>query len=95
MFERFTERARTVMDLARREAERLNHNAVGTEHLLLGLIKEGSGVAANVLEKLDADLEKVRKAVEKRAPPSPDAIPRDGFLDSLPLTKRAPDQPRR
>ena len=49
MYERFTDRARKVMQLANQEAQRFNHEYVGTEHVLLGLIKEGSGVAANVL----------------------------------------------
>ena len=66
MFDRFTDRARKVMALANQEAHRLNHEAVGPEHLLLGLVKEGSGVGANVLKNLDADLRKVRIEVEKR-----------------------------
>ena len=53
MFERFTERAKRVMSLARQEAQRLNHDYIGTEHVLLGLIQEGSGVAANVLKNMD------------------------------------------
>ncbi len=65
MFDRFTERARKVMTYARQEAIRFNHDYVGTEHILLGLVKEGSGVAANVLENLGVDLEKVRLEVEK------------------------------
>ena len=48
MFDRFTDRARKVMSFARQEAERFNHDYIGTEHILLGLVKEGSGVAANV-----------------------------------------------
>ena len=55
MFERFTDRARKVMALANQEAQRFNHEYVGTEHVLLGLVKEGSGVAANVLKNLDVD----------------------------------------
>src|SRR6185436_5000736 len=50
MFDRFTDRARKVMSFARQEAERFNHDYIGTEHILLGLVKEGSGVAAKVLE---------------------------------------------
>lgn len=65
MFDRFTDRARKVLGYAKSEAERLNHDYIGTEHILLGLIKEGSGVAANVLENLSIDLEKVRVEVEK------------------------------
>src|ERR1700689_2115275 len=67
MFERFTDRARKVMQLANQEAQRLNHEYIGTEHILLGLVKEGSGVAANVLKNLDVDLRKIRLEVEKIA----------------------------
>src|SRR5713226_9366751 len=63
-FARFTERARHVMRLAQEEAQRLQHNYIGTEHLLLGLLREGEGVAGKVLMSLDVDLERVRKAVE-------------------------------
>ena len=72
MFDRFTDRARKVMGYARQEADRLRHDYIGTEHMLLGLVMEGSGVAANVLENLDIDLEKVRTEVEKRVKPGPD-----------------------
>jgi ATP-dependent Clp protease ATP-binding subunit ClpC len=65
MYERFTDRARKVMQLANQEAERFNHEYIGTEHMLLGLVKEGSGVAANVLKNLDIDLRKIRLEVEK------------------------------
>lgn len=65
MFERFTDRARKVMQLANQEAQRFNHEYIGTEHILLGLVKEGSGVAANVLKNLDIDLRKIRLEVEK------------------------------
>jgi ATP-dependent Clp protease ATP-binding subunit ClpC len=65
MFDRFTERARKVIALAREEAGRLGHDYIGTEHLLLGLIREGGGVAAAVLENLSVDLERVRLEVEK------------------------------
>ena len=65
MFERLTDRARKVMALANQEAQRLNHEYIGTEHILLGLVKEGSGVGANVLKNLDIDLRKVRLEVEK------------------------------
>jgi hypothetical protein len=63
-FERFTERAREVMTLAKEEAQRFNHNYIGTEHLLLGLVREGEGVAAQVLSNLGVELTKVRSAVE-------------------------------
>jgi ATP-dependent Clp protease ATP-binding subunit ClpA len=65
MYERFTDRARKVMQLANQEAQRFNHEYIGTEHILLGLVKEGSGVAANVLKNLDIDLRKIRLEVEK------------------------------
>src|SRR5918911_4385679 len=63
MFERFTDRARRVVVLAQEEARLLNHNYIGTEHILLGLIHEGEGVAAQVLVKLGADLGRVRQQV--------------------------------
>src|ERR671919_127369 len=63
MFERFTDRARRVVVLAQEEARLLNHNYIGTEHILLGLIREGEGVAAQVLVKLGADLSRVRQQV--------------------------------
>src|SRR5712691_2123692 len=63
MFERFTDRARRVVVLAQEEARMLNHNYIGTEHILLGLIREGEGVAAQVLVKLGADLNRVRQQV--------------------------------
>ena len=65
MFDRFTDRARKVMGLARQEAQRFNHEYIGTEHILLGLVKEGSGVAANVLKNMNVDLKKIRVEIEK------------------------------
>src|SRR5688572_11414935 len=65
MYERFTDRSRKVMQLANQEAQRFNHEYIGTEHLLLGLIAEGGGVAANILKNLDVDLRKVRREVER------------------------------
>ncbi|MCE9543405.1 MAG: Clp protease, partial [Verrucomicrobia bacterium] len=62
----FTPRAQQVLALSRKEADRFNHNYVGTEHLLLGLIKLGQGVAVNVLQKMGLDLETVRQEVEKQ-----------------------------
>lgn len=64
-FSRWTDRARKVMQLANQEAQRFNHEYIGTEHVLLGLVKEGSGVAAEVLMRLDIDLRKIRLEVEK------------------------------
>ena len=63
-FNKFTHRARTVLTLAQEEAQRLNHNYIGTEHLLLGLIREGNGVAAKVLTTMDISLPEVRSKVE-------------------------------
>jgi ATP-dependent Clp protease ATP-binding subunit ClpC len=63
-FDKFTERARKVLTLAQEEAQRFNHNYIGTEHLLLGLVREGDGVAAKVLSNLGVELGKVRAAVE-------------------------------
>src|SRR3974390_2007865 len=85
MFERFTDRARKVMALANQEAQRFNHEYVGTEHILLGLVKEGSGVGANVLKNLDVDLRKVRLEVEKLVKSGPDMV----TMGRLPQTPRA------
>ncbi|MGN6563127.1 MAG: ATP-dependent Clp protease ATP-binding subunit [Thermomicrobiales bacterium] len=63
-FDKFTERARRVLTLAQEEAQRFNHNYIGTEHLLLGLVREGDGIAARVLNNLGVQLPKVRSAVE-------------------------------
>src|SRR3989442_6624211 len=63
-FDRFNDRAKRVLALAQDEAIRFNHNYIGTEHLLLGLVREGEGVAARVLDSLGVELSKVRKAVE-------------------------------
>ncbi len=72
MFERFTDRATKVMALANREAQRFKHECIGTEHILLGLVKEGSGVGANVLKNLGGDLPGVVLAVEKLTQSSSD-----------------------
>ena len=63
-FDKFTERARRVLTLAQEEAQRFNHNYIGTEHLLLGLVREGDGVAARVLYNLGVKLPTVRSSVE-------------------------------
>ncbi len=63
-FDKFTERARTVLRLANEEAQRFNHNYIGTEHLLLGLVREGQGVGAKVLEHLGVSLDRARQEVE-------------------------------
>lgn len=85
MYERFTDRARKVMQLANQEAQRFNHEYIGTEHILLGLVKEGSGVAANVLKNLDVDLRKIRIEVEKIVQAGPDMV----TMGKLPHTPRA------
>ncbi len=85
MFERLTDRARKVMALANQEAQRFNHEYIGTEHILLGLVKEGSGVGANVLKNLDIDLRKVRLEVEKLVKSGPEMV----TMGKLPQTPRA------
>ncbi len=80
----FTPRAQQVLALARKEADRFNHNFVGTEHLLLGLIKLGQGVAVNVLQKMNLDLETVRMEVEKLVGTGPD----QKMIGNIPYTPR-------
>ncbi len=80
----FTPRAQQVIALARKEADRFNHNFVGTEHLLLGLIKLGQGVAVNVLQRMGLDLETVRMEVEKQVGTGPD----QKMLGNIPYTPR-------
>ena len=81
----FTPRARKVVELARSEARRFNHNYVGTEHILLGLIKLGEGVAVNVLGRMGLDLKTVRTAVEKQVGPGPEEAKAP---ETIPLTPR-------
>jgi ATP-dependent Clp protease ATP-binding subunit ClpC len=85
MHERFSDRARKVMQLANQETHRFNHEHIGTEHILLGLIKEGGGVAAKVLKNLDLDLRKIRIEVVKFTRSRPDLVPGG----KLPQTPRA------
>ena len=80
----FTPRAQQVLALARKEADRLNHNFLGTEHLLLGLIKLGQGVAVNVLQRMGLDLETVRMEVEKKVGTGPD----QKVIGNIPYTPR-------
>jgi ATP-dependent Clp protease ATP-binding subunit ClpC len=80
----FTPRAQQVLALARKEAERFNHNYVGTEHLLLGLIKLGQGVAVNVLQRMGLDLESVRMEVEKHVGSHPET----NMIGNIPYTPR-------
>ena len=84
MMNNFTPRAQQVLALARKEADRFNHNYVGTEHLLLGLIKLGQGVAVNVLQKMGLDLETVRMEVEKQVGSGPETK----MAGNIPYTPR-------
>ena len=84
IFDRFTERAKKVLGLARREAQELNHDYIGTEHLLLGLVREGGGVAANVLRNLGVDNDRIREEVMKYMQPGPNMK----VLSKLPFTPR-------
>ena len=85
MFNRFTERARKVIILAKEEARRFNHDYIGTEHILLGLIREGEGVAAAVLQKMGVSLENIRLEVEKLVQPGPTTQ----IIGDIPFTPRA------
>src|SRR6202007_2993140 len=84
MMNNFTPRAQQVLQLARKEADRVNHNYVGTEHLLLGLIKLGQGVAGNVLQKMGRDPETVRMEVEKQVGSGPETK----IVGNIPYTPR-------
>src|SRR5919204_409436 len=86
-FDKFTDRARKVLTLAQDEAQRFNHNYIGTEHLLLGLVREGEGIAAGVLESLGVNLDKVRHEVIRVLSQSSSAGP------SAQETKRASKTP--
>ena len=81
----FTDRVRKVLGMAREEAVRLQHDYVGTEHILLGLIREGDGVAAEVLRNLAADLDEVLQRVEDNIRPGKSTTP----IGELPYTTRA------
>lgn len=85
MFNRFTERARKVILLAKEEAKRFNHDYIGTEHILLGLIREGEGVAAAVLASMGLSPDKIRSEVEKFVQPGPSTI----ISGDIPFTPRA------
>jgi len=86
--ERFTDRAEEVMALADQEARRLNHEYIGTEHILLGLVREGSGVGATALKNLDVDIKKVRLGVDRLVKSGPDKV-RKKKLPQTPRAKRA------
>jgi ATP-dependent Clp protease ATP-binding subunit ClpC len=87
VFEKFTERARRVVVLAQEEARLLNHSAIGTEHLLLGIVHEGRGVAARALEALGIRLAAVRRAIEREVPRG--ASPAVGTLSFSPRAKKS------
>jgi ATP-dependent Clp protease ATP-binding subunit ClpC len=87
VFEKFTERARRVVVLAQEEARLLNHSWIGTEHLLLGIVHEGQGVAARTLEALGIRLPAVRHAIEREAPRG--ASPAVGTLSFTPRAKKS------
>ena len=88
MFERLTDRAKKVMSLANQEAQRLKSEYIGTEHVLLGLVKEGSGVGANVLRNLGADLRNIRTEVEKAAKQAGGHAVNMGKLPQTPKAKK-------
>jgi ATP-dependent Clp protease ATP-binding subunit ClpC len=85
MNDKFTERVRKVIYLARDEANRLQHDYIGTEHLLLGIVREGEGIAARVLQKLDLDFDQIQQAIENMVKPSGGTL----TLGEIPLTPRA------
>jgi ATP-dependent Clp protease ATP-binding subunit ClpC len=91
MFEQFTERARKVLGLARQEAQKFNHEYIGTEHILLGLILEGSGVAATVLRNMEVDLRKIRLEIEKLVQQGPQVMTAPSKLPFTPRAKRVID----
>src|SRR6516164_2295491 len=84
-YHRFTDRARKVLQLANQEAQRFKHEYIGTEHILLGLVKEGTGVAVNVLKNLDTNPEKIRREVEQIVLAGPEMV----TIGKLPQTPRA------
>ena len=85
MFNKFTERARKVILLAKQEAKRFNHDYIGTEHVLLGLLREGEGVAAAVLQSLGMNLNNIRLEVEKLVQAGPSTV----VSGDLPFTPKA------
>ena len=91
----FTPRAQQILALSRKEADRFNHNYVGTEHLLLGLIRLGQGVAVNVLEKMGIDLEAVRMEVEKQVGSGPQTKMVGNMSHTLRVSKKSSRWPAR
>src|SRR5262249_37233541 len=88
MYERFTDRARKVMQLANQEAQRFNHEYIGTEHILLALVEEGSGTAATALKNLDVDLGTIRAEVEKSVQHGPPRLTDPGRRPHTPRAKK-------
>src|SRR6266487_6168502 len=88
MFERFTSRARAIVVLAQVEARAFNHNYIGTEHLLLGLIKEGEGVAVEALQALGVNLETIRQQVEEKIDAGTQARAASGHIPFTPRAKK-------
>lgn len=91
MYERFTDRARKAMQLANQQAQFFNHEYVGVEHVLLGILKEGTGVACNILKNLDIDLRRIVKAIDEQLKSGPSMITM-GRLPQTPRTKRMIEQ---
>lgn len=85
MFKRFTERARKVIILAREEAEKNQHEYLGTEHILVGVLKDGGGVAIAVLQRLNIDLKQMRMELERHMPPNSNTL----IIGDIPFTARA------
>mgnify|MGYP001578629746 CR=1 FL=1 len=85
MYEKFSDKARKVMQFASQEAKRFNHEYVGTEHILLGIVKEGCGLAAETLRRLDVDIRKIRLEVEKAVQSGPYVV----AMEKLPFTPRS------
>jgi ATP-dependent Clp protease ATP-binding subunit ClpC len=88
MFERFTDRARRVVVLAQEEARTLDHNWIGTEHLLLGLVREGDGIAANALTSMGISLDAMRQAVEGIIGRGGQPVPASGHIPFTPRAKK-------
>jgi len=89
MYDRLTERTRKVISHARKEAQRMGHQYIGTEHLLLGIVREGTGVAANVLQRLGVEPKKIRLEVEKLVQSGPELISTNKELPWAPRAKKA------
>ena len=85
MFKKFTERARRVIILAREEAERYQHEYLGTEHILLGVIKDGGGIAVLVLQRLGVDIRQLKPEIERNLPLSSNTL----VIGDIPFTSRA------